>query len=46
VIWLLHQISLVERGTLDGAIEYCADAKESRALEATAVAVKVFMFII
>ena len=45
VIWLLHQKVLVEDDTESAGMLYCswADAKESRALEAMAAAVKVFM---
>jgi len=45
VIWLLHQNCFVESLTDEGDIWYCSCpyAKESRALEAMAVAAKVFM---
>lgn len=45
VIWELHQKVLVDSDTEFGSIVYkdCPDAKERRALEAMAVAAKVFM---
>lgn len=45
VIWLLHQNCLLASETEFGSIWYwlCADANESRALEAIAAAVKVFI---
>jgi hypothetical protein len=45
VIWLLHQTALVLSGTVSGLMEYCscAEASDSSAADATAVAVKVFI---
>ena len=45
VIWLLHQTALVVSGTLSGLIEYwsCAEASDTNAADARAVAVNVFI---
>ena len=45
VIWLSHQYDLREEETLLGSMVYCccAEASESRALDAIAVAVEVFI---
>lgn len=45
VIWLSHQYCLLAEETLLGSMEYCscADTSESRALDAMAAAVEVFI---
>jgi hypothetical protein len=45
VVWLLHQTFLVASETLSGLMVYwsCAEASDSRAADAKAVAVNVFI---